>query len=102
MENVNKQFLERLLAFSKAMQKSGNELPRYVIAETEQASTAAEQAQQAVPDGYALVPRKLQPEQRAAILAWARENSQSNSWPEKAYEIAIAAAPMLAAAQNVE
>lgn len=52
----------------------------------------------AVPDGYALVPRNLQPEQRAAILAWARENSQSNSWPEKAYEIAIAAAPMLAAA----
>lgn len=49
MKNVNKQLLERWAAFSKAMQKAGSELPRHLIAETEQAIAAAEQAQQAEP-----------------------------------------------------
>lgn len=49
MENVNKQLLERWAAFGKAMQKAGSELPRHLIADTEQAIAAAEQAQQAEP-----------------------------------------------------
>lgn len=45
MSDVNKQLLERWAAFGKAMQKSGSELPRHLVADTEQAIAAAEQAQ---------------------------------------------------------
>lgn len=46
MSDVNKQLLERWAAFGKAMQKSGSELPRHLIADTEKSIAAAEQGQQ--------------------------------------------------------
>lgn len=43
--SINTDMLQRWLAFGKAMQKAGSELPRHLIADTEQAITTAEQAQ---------------------------------------------------------
>ena len=40
--NANKSLLSRWLAYGKAMQKAGSELPRHLIAETEQAIAAAQ------------------------------------------------------------
>lgn len=46
---MNKDLMSRWLAYGKAMQKSGSDLLRHLIADTEQALAAAEQAQQAEP-----------------------------------------------------